>query len=101
MEELNDGLRKKIELLESIYSPCHLLLLDKPTNTLDLQSINILEEMIKKDNGIVVVVYHDVVFLSAVFTHIIRITYMKLKTFKGNFSEFRRMNKMSNEKIED
>ena len=62
-------------------------MLDEPTNNLDIEAINWLENFILdyEDTGLVIVVSHDRHFLNTVCTHIVDIDYGKIKMYVGNY----------------
>jgi len=59
--------------------------LDEPTNNLDIDSINWLEDYLLNFEGLVIVVSHDRHFLNTVCTHIVDIDYKKIKMYVGNY----------------
>ena len=65
-----------------------ILLLDEPSNNLDLDSMEWLEKYLKEYKGMVVVVSHDRYFLDNVVTRIIEIDEMKSKSYDGNYTAF-------------
>lgn len=65
-----------------------ILLLDEPSNHLDLKSIEWLEDFLKNYKGAVLIVSHDRYFLDKVTTKIVEIEDMKSKTYLGNYSEY-------------
>lgn len=65
-----------------------ILLLDEPSNNLDLDSMEWLEKYLKEYKGMVVVVSHDRYFLDNVVTRIIEIEDMKSKSYYGNYTSF-------------
>ena len=64
-----------------------IVMLDEPTNNLDIEAINWLEDFILdyEDTGLVIVVSHDRHFLNTVCTHIVDIDYGKIKMYVGNY----------------
>ena len=62
--------------------------LDEPTNHLDIDSLNFLEELIKKYNGTVLVVSHDRFFINKLATRILNIEDYKIKSYIGNYDDF-------------
>ena len=60
-------------------------MLDEPTNNLDIESINWLEDFLLDFPGTVIVVSHDRHFLNTVCTHIVDIDYGKIKMYVGNY----------------
>lgn len=65
-----------------------ILLLDEPSNNLDLESMEWLEKYLKEYKGMVIVVSHDRYFLDNVVTRIIEIEGMKSKSYDGNYTAF-------------
>ena len=62
-----------------------IILLDEPTNGLDIDSIEWLEEFLIDYDGTILVVSHDRHFLNAVCTHIVDIDYNKVQMYAGNY----------------
>ena len=60
-------------------------MLDEPTNNLDIDAINWLEDFLLDFEGTVIVVSHDRHFLNTVCTHIVDIDYGKIKMYVGNY----------------
>jgi len=71
VEELSGGERSRVLLARLMSTPADLLILDEPTNDLDIPTLEILEESLEEFQGAVAVVTHDRYLLSNVATHII------------------------------
>ena len=70
---LSGGEQSRILLAKLMVRKANLLVLDEPTNDLDIPTLNVLEEMLKEFNGAVVLVSHDRYFLSSVTNEILAI----------------------------
>ncbi|MDR0852771.1 MAG: ATP-binding cassette domain-containing protein [Clostridiales Family XIII bacterium] len=81
-----DGRQKvKVLLAQALYGQPDIILLDEPTNNLDYQSIEWLEDFLEDFQGTAIVVSHDRHFLNAVCTHIVDIDYSEIKMYVGNY----------------
>lgn len=86
--ELSGGQRKRIALAEALIQPSGLLVLDEPTNHIDLDTIKWLEDYLSQRKGALLLVTHDRYFLNRVVNHIIEIDKGKLYCYNGNFEYF-------------
>ena len=81
-----DGRQKvKVLLAQALFGQPDVIMLDEPTNNLDIESINWLEDFLLDYAGTVIVVSHDRHFLNTVCTHIVDIDYGKIKLYVGNY----------------
>ena len=88
VEELSGGERVKVAICKIILSDNNLLILDEPTNYLDIKTIEALEEALINTNKTVIVVSHDIRFLSNVCNYIIEIKDNKITEFEGKYSDY-------------
>jgi ATP-binding cassette subfamily F protein uup len=65
---LSGGERKRLQLAKVLSRPCNLLVLDEPTNDLDLETLELLEELLLEFQGTLLLVSHDRAFLDNVVT---------------------------------
>jgi ABC transport system ATP-binding/permease protein len=65
---LSGGERKRLQLAKILSRPCNLLVLDEPTNDLDLETLELIEEMLLEFRGTLLLVSHDRTFLDNVVT---------------------------------
>lgn len=86
MEELSNELKVRVLLAQALFGNPDVLVLDEPTNDLDLKTIGWLEDFLLDFKNTVIVVSHDRHFLDTVCTHICDIDYSKINMFTGNYS---------------
>ena len=85
MAELDPRLKVKVLLAQALFGEPDLLMMDEPTNNLDIDAVNWLEDFLLEFEGTVIVVSHDRHFLNTVCTHIVDIDYNKIKMYVGNY----------------
>jgi len=85
MAELEGGQKVRVLLAQALFGNPDILLMDEPTNNLDLDSIAWLEEFLINFQNVVVVVSHDRHFLNRVCTHMADIDYGRITLFPGNY----------------
>ena len=84
MKDMPNDLKVRVLLAQALFGNPDLLILDEPTNDLDIQTINWLEDFLLDFKNTVIVVSHDRHFLDTVCTHICDIDYSKIQLFTGN-----------------
>ena len=85
MGDMDPRLKVKVLLAQALFGKPDIILLDEPTNNLDLKSVVWLEDFLMDYEGTVLVVSHDRYFLNNVCTHIVDIDYGKIKMYVGNY----------------
>ena len=85
MATLDARLKVKVLLAQALFGNPDILMMDEPTNNLDIDAINWLEDFLLDFEGTVIVVSHDRHFLNTVCTHIVDIDYGKIKMYVGNY----------------
>ena len=85
MATLDPRLKVKVLLAQALFGDPDLLMMDEPTNNLDIEAVNWLEDFLLDFEGTVIVVSHDRHFLNTVCTHIVDIDYGKIKMYVGNY----------------
>ncbi|WP_366922776.1 ATP-binding cassette domain-containing protein [Metallumcola ferriviriculae] len=85
MVELQGAEKVKVLLAQALFGKPGVLILDEPTNNLDIKSISWLQEFLINFDGIVIVVSHDRHFLNKVCTHIADVDFGKIKLYVGNY----------------
>lgn len=86
VKDINPKEKVRVLLAQALYGNPDILVLDEPTNDLDLETIMWLEEYLIEFKNTVIVVSHDRHFLDNVCTHICDIDFGKIKTYSGNYS---------------
>ena len=85
---LSGGEKTRLCLARLLLTQPELLMLDEPTNHLDLQSVEWLEDTLKKYRGTVLVISHDRYFLNAVCDCMAEISMRRLTQYEGNYDRF-------------
>jgi len=85
MDSLGGKEKVKVLLAQALFGLPEIILLDEPTNNLDVKSITWLEDFLLDYTGTVIVVSHDRHFLNTVCTHTVDIDYTKIKMYTGNY----------------
>ncbi|HZH87220.1 MAG TPA: ATP-binding cassette domain-containing protein [Brumimicrobium sp.] len=86
MKDMPNALKVRVLLAQALFGNPDLLILDEPTNDLDLKTIEWLEDFLLDFKNTVIVVSHDRHFLDTVVTHICDIDYSKINLFTGNYT---------------
>ncbi|MGY6523185.1 MAG: ABC-F family ATP-binding cassette domain-containing protein [Mongoliitalea sp.] len=86
MKELAGNQKVRVLLAQALFGNPDILILDEPTNDLDAETINWLEDFLVNFKNLVIVVSHDRHFLDAVSTHIVDIDFGKIKIYSGNYT---------------
>lgn len=86
VKELAGNQKVRVLLAQAIYGNPDILILDEPTNDLDLNTITWLEDFLLEFKNTVIVVSHDRHFLDTVSTHIVDIDFKQVKLYTGNYS---------------
>jgi ATPase subunit of ABC transporter with duplicated ATPase domains len=86
MNELSGNQKVRVLLAQAIFGNPDILILDEPTNDLDLQTITWLEDFLLEFKNTVIVVSHDRHFLDTVCTHVVDIDFKQVKLYTGNYS---------------
>ena len=85
MAELTGRQKVKVLLAQALFGRPDVILLDEPTNNLDIDSVVWLEDFLLDYEGTVLVVAHDRYFLNTVCTHTVDIDFGKIRLYVGNY----------------
>jgi sulfate-transporting ATPase len=89
VEALSGGMRNRVHLARMLKSGGNVILLDEPTNDLDVNTLRALEEALENFGGCAVVISHDRWFLDRIATHILAFEGDSQVTwFDGNYTEY-------------
>ncbi len=86
VKELDGNEKVRVLLAQALFGNPDILILDEPTNDLDINTIAWLEDFLASYEAIVLVVSHDRHFLDAVCTHIVDIDFGKMTIYSGNYT---------------
>ena len=87
--ELAGGERNRVHLARTLTSGCNVLMLDEPTNDLDVDTLRSLEDALESFGGCAVVISHDRWFLDRIATHVLAFEGESVvRWFEGNFSDY-------------
>ena len=86
MSDVDTKLKVRILLAQALFGNPDVLIMDEPTNDLDYETINWLEDFLANYENTVLVVSHDRHFLDAVCTHVADIDFGKINLFSGNYT---------------
>ena len=89
-EILSGGEKTRVGLATMLLKPLDVIFMDEPTNHLDLNTIEWLENYIKKFSGTVVIISHDRYFLNQIVTRIIEVNRGIASSYKGNYDDYAR-----------
>lgn len=108
VKDLSGKDKVKTLLAQALFGNPDILMLDEPTNDLDVETISWLENFLADFQNTVIVISHDRHFLDAVCTNICDIDFSKLSVYSGNYSFWYHMSQLqlkqrsdANKKIED
>ncbi|TFD96792.1 ABC transporter ATP-binding protein [Dysgonomonas capnocytophagoides] len=88
--KLSGGEKRRLYLCTVLIKNPNFLVLDEPTNDLDIMTLNILEEYLQSFKGCVIVVSHDRYFMDKVVDHLLAFSGNgKIKDFPGNYTQYR------------
>lgn len=86
IHKLSGGEKRRLFLLRIIMGAPNVLILDEPTNDLDVQTLAVLEDYLEDFNGCVIVVSHDRYFLDRTVDYIFALENRKIRRYPGNYS---------------
>lgn len=90
VENLSGGERRRLQLLKTLIKNPNFLILDEPTNDLDIGTLNILEEFLENFGGTLVLVSHDRYFMDKLVEHLFVFEGEgEIRDFPGNYTEYR------------
>jgi len=101
MSELSGKEKVKVLLAKALFGNPEILILDEPTNDLDIKSILWLENFLMDYEGTVIVVSHDRYFLNNICTHMVDIDFKKIKIFVGNYDFWYESSQLAAQMLKD
>lgn len=86
LKDISGNQKVRVLLAQALFGNPDILILDEPTNNLDIHTISWLEEFLMNFKNTVIVVSHDRHFLDTVCTHVADIDFGKISVFSGNYT---------------
>jgi len=86
--KLSGGERSRLQLARLVLEKPNLLILDEPTNNLDINSIEVLEETLEEFVGTVLVISHDRYFLDKVVDRVVELRDGRLTEYLGGYTDY-------------
>ena len=88
MSEVAPGWKLRVLLAQVLFADPDIMLLDEPTNNLDINAIRWLEGILKQRDCTMIIISHDRHFLNSVCTHMADLDYGELKLFPGSYDDY-------------
>ena len=88
IEKLSGGEKRRLNLLRVLMEAPNVLILDEPTNDLDVETLTILEDYLDDFAGIVITVSHDRYFLDRVVNRIFAFENGSIRQYEGNYTDY-------------
>ena len=88
MSEVAPGWKLRVLLAQVLFADPDVMLLDEPTNNLDMDTIRWLEDTLNARNCTMIIISHDRHFLNSVCTHMADLDYGELRVYPGNYDEY-------------
>jgi ATPase subunit of ABC transporter with duplicated ATPase domains len=88
MSNVAPGWKLRVLLAQVLFSEPDIMLLDEPTNNLDINTIRWLEGVLNKRNCTMIIISHDRHFLNSVCTHMADLDYGEIRIYPGNYDEY-------------
>ncbi|MGD8743679.1 MAG: ABC-F family ATPase [Granulosicoccaceae bacterium] len=88
MSAIAPGWKLRVLLAQALFADPDIMLLDEPTNNLDINTIRWLESVLNERNSTMIIISHDRHFLNSVCTHMADLDYGELRIYPGNYDEY-------------
>lgn len=88
MKEIPTQYKFRVLLAQILFQKPEVMLLDEPTNNLDIKTISWLEDYLTDYDGTILIVSHDRHFLNAVCTHVADIDYAEMRVYSGDYDYY-------------
>jgi ATPase subunit of ABC transporter with duplicated ATPase domains len=88
MSAVAPGWKLRVLLAQALFANPDIMLLDEPTNNLDIDTIRWLEGVLNERKCTMIIISHDRQFLNTVCTHMADLDYRELRIFPGNYDEY-------------
>jgi ATPase subunit of ABC transporter with duplicated ATPase domains len=99
MSEIAPGWKLRVLLAQVLFSDPDIMLLDEPTNNLDINTIRWLESVLNERNCTMIIISHDRHFLNSVCSHMADLDYGEIRLFAGNYDEYMMASTQARERL--
>ncbi len=99
MSAVAPGWKLRVLLAQALFADPDIMLLDEPTNGLDINSIRWLEELLNQRNSTMIIISHDRHFLNSVCTHIADLDFGELRMYPGNYDQYMTASTQARERL--
>ena len=99
MKSIAPGMKLRVLLAQALFGKPEIILLDEPTNNLDINAIRWLETVINSIDSTMIIISHDRHFLNSVCTHMADLDYGELRIYPGNYDEYMTAASMVQQKL--
>jgi ATPase subunit of ABC transporter with duplicated ATPase domains len=100
MSEVAPGWKLRVLLAQALFSEPDIMLLDEPTNNLDINTIHWLEDVLNARKCTMVIISHDRHFLNSVCTHMADLDYGEIRLYPGNYDDYMTASTMVTEQLQ-
>jgi ATPase subunit of ABC transporter with duplicated ATPase domains len=88
MSAVAPGWKLRVLLAQALFADPDIMLLDEPTNNLDINTIRWLEGILNERNSTMIIISHDRHFLNSVCTHMADLDFGELRVYPGNYDDY-------------
>ena len=99
MSAVAPGWKLRVLLAQALFADPDIMLLDEPTNNLDINTIRWLEELLNQRNSTMIVISHDRHFLNSICTHMADLDYGELRVYPGNYDDYMTASTQARERL--
>jgi ATPase subunit of ABC transporter with duplicated ATPase domains len=99
MSAVAPGWKLRVLLAQALFANPDIMLLDEPTNNLDINTIRWLENVLNERNSTMIIISHDRHFLNSVCTHMADMDYGELRVYPGNYDDYMTASSQAREQL--
>ena len=99
MSAVAPGWKLRVLLAQALFADPDIMLLDEPTNNLDINTIRWLEKVLNERNSTMVIISHDRHFLNSVCTHMADLDFGELRVYPGNYDDYMTASTQARERL--
>ena len=99
MSAVAPGWKLRVLLAQALFSDPDIMLLDEPTNNLDINTIRWLEKVLNERNSTMIIISHDRHFLNSVCTYMADLDYGELRVYPGNYDDYMTASTQARERL--